>query len=389
MELPLTVATAMHRTHLLSAVVNLGLLVVLAAPSTHAQQPTRTMGPHPVNTSAALKPPPGAVPRFELDPTWPKTLPPTWTWRDTTVRGSDVLGIHADARDHVWISNRGQIAEYDPTGNLIKVLDRPAPPIPPPAAGEQPRGYSAIHGMYLDHKGFLWTTGRDEHQILKIAQDGKLVMALGVFGQTAGSLDSTRLGRPAEVYVDEQTNELYAVDGYTNHRVVVFDAETGKLLRFWGAYGKRPDDAARDRPVAGQNAAVTQLNVPHGITGSRDGLIYAADRTNSRIQVFKRNGEFVKEAFTRTGTGGAFSVALSPDQAQEFVYVTDGTGHRIVIMRRSTMEVIGQFSREGRAPGEVARPHNITVDSQGNIYVAEAAPGQRAQKFLFKGWMPK
>jgi DNA-binding beta-propeller fold protein YncE len=297
-----------------------------------------------------------------------------------------VLGINADRNDHVWVTNRSLIAEYDPAGNLLQVLQKPLPPGQTAAAGQPQPTYSTIHGMYLDHKGFLWTTVRDEHQILKMTRDGKIVFALGKYKQTAGSLDSTTMGRPAEVYVDETTNELYTVDGYTNHRVMVYDAETGKLLRFWGAYGKKPDDAARDRPVAGQNAAVSQLNVPHGITGSRDGLIYVADRTNSRIQVFKRSGEYVTEGFTRTGTGGAFSVALSPDPAQEFVYVTDGTGHTIWIMRRSTMAVVGQFSKEGRAPGEVGRPHNITVDSHGDIYLAEGAPGQRAQKFVFKGW---
>ena len=115
-------------------------------------------------------------------------------------------------------------------------------------------------------------------------------------------------------------------------------------------------------------------------------MIYLADRTNSRVQVFKRTGEFVKECVTRPGSGGAFSVALSHDPEQEFVYVTDGTQHRIWILRRSSMEVVGQFAHEGREPGEFGCPHNITVDGIGNIYVAEADPGRRTQKFTFKGW---
>jgi hypothetical protein len=312
---------------------------------------------------------PKAVPRFEVDPSWPKTKPDNWVWG-----GADVLGINADVRDdHVWVTTRGQIAEFDPDGKLLQVWN---------AQGEG-RKWTTIHGLFLDHNNFIWTTGREQHQILKYTRDGKLLMTIGKFSETAGSNDTERLGRPAEVYVTPDTNELFVVDGYTNRRVIVFDAATGKYLRHWGAYGKTPDDKARNLP---DPTPPPQFNIPHGITGSHDGLIYASDRTNSRVQVFKRNGEFVKEGITRPGTGGAFSVALSHDPEQEFVYVCDGTQHRIWILRRETMEVAGQFSHEGREVGELGRPHNITVDSKGNIYVSEGDPGRRAQKFTFKGW---
>src|ERR1044071_5219375 len=151
---------------------------LIASTPTDAQSAARATGPHPANTSASLKPPPGAVPRFALDPSWPKALPPTWTWRDTTKPGSDVLGIFADQRDHVWISNRGQIAEYDPAGNIVQILERPTPLVQGPTGGSRTGGFTAIHGMYLDHKGFLWSTARDEHQIIKMTQDGKLVMTI-------------------------------------------------------------------------------------------------------------------------------------------------------------------------------------------------------------------
>jgi DNA-binding beta-propeller fold protein YncE len=186
------------------------------------------------------------------------------------------------------------------------------------------------------------------------------------------------MGRPAEVYVDPVTDELFVADGYTNHRVVVFDAETGEYLRHWGANGEAPFDGPR------AEAPRLQFRVPHGIVGSRDGKIYLADRTNSRVQEFDRSGKFLQEGVTRQGQGGAFSVALSPDPQQEWVYVTDGTEHRVWILRRSDMRVVGQFGREGFEPGEFGRPHNITVDSNGNIYVAEASPGQRAQRFVMQ-----
>ena len=54
------------------------------------------------------------------------------------------------------------------------------------------------------------------------------------------------LGRPADFDVDPVTNEVYIADGYLNHRIIVFDAGTGKYLRHWGAYGKKPDDSPQD-----------------------------------------------------------------------------------------------------------------------------------------------
>src|SRR5215467_3851210 len=277
------------------------------------------------------------VPRFEVDPTWPKTRPENWVWRE-----QDVLGVYANLRDdHVWVTTRGEVAEFDAEGKLLQVWN---------AQGENKK-WTTIHGMFLDHNNFIWTTGREQHQVLKYTRDGKLVMEIGKFNETAGSNDTERMGRPAEVYVSPTTNEVFVADGYTNRRVIVFDGKTGKYLRHWGAYGKTPDDKARNSLSVADSTPPPQYNIPHGITGSRDGLIYVADRTNSRIQAFRPNGEFVKECITRAGSGGAFSVALSHDPEQEFLYVPDGTQHRIWIIRRSSMEVVGQFSHEGREVG--------------------------------------
>jgi DNA-binding beta-propeller fold protein YncE len=307
-------------------------------------------------------------PTFRVDTSWPQSLPAGWNWdHGPDTRGSDVLGIRADAQDHIWVTNRGTVAEYDPEGKLLQSW-----------SATENRKYGAIHGMWRDHQGNIWTTGRENHVVLQFTPAGKLIKSIGVYDETRGSDDKETMGRPAEVYVDPATNELFVADGYTNHRVVVFDAETGKYLRHWGANGEAPFDGPREQ------APRLQYQVPHGIVGSRDGKIYVADRTNSRVQVFDRSGTFLQEGITRAGQGGAFSVALSTDPQQEWVYVTDGTEHRVWILRRSDMKVVGQFGREGFGPGEFGRPHNITVDSRGNIYVAEASPGQRAQKFVMQ-----
>ena len=81
-----------------------------------------------------------------------------------------------------------------------------------------------------------------DSMVLKFTQDGKFLMAIGKPGASQGSNDVENLGLPAKIFVDPKTNELYVADGYGNKRVIVFDADTGKYKRHWGAYGNKPDD---------------------------------------------------------------------------------------------------------------------------------------------------
>ena len=79
-----------------------------------------------------------------------------------------------------------------------------------------------------------------DSMILKFTQDGKFLMAIGKPGASKGSNDVENLGLPAKIFVDPKTNEVYVADGYGNKRVIVFDADTGKYKRHWGAYGNKP-----------------------------------------------------------------------------------------------------------------------------------------------------
>jgi DNA-binding beta-propeller fold protein YncE len=234
-------------------------------------------------------------------------------------------------------------------------------------------------------------------------------MTIGRFDETGGSNDPALMGRPSEIWVDPVDNEVFIADGYGNRRVIVFDAETGAYLRHWGAYGEQPDDDYQPDPASAEPSR--QLRTPHGIAGSKDGLIYVADRSNNRIQAFRQDGEFVMENVLRPrcapdgepevpgcGQSAAFSVGFSVDDDQTYLYVADGGSHVIVILRRSDLEKVGEFAGPGTGVGELGRPHNLTVDPQGNIFVAEAAgpwiqvaegdsvqAGFRAQKFTLAG----
>lgn len=362
--------------------------------------PARTAG-----ASQAAAPPSG-IPRFEVDPSWPK-LPADFTW-------GQVIGIFADAKGHVWTSSRSRIAEWAPDGTLVQSWD---------ARG--PNGnWSTIHGLFVDHNGFVWTNARESNLTVKFTRTGQVVMVIGRFDETGGSNDTTLMGRPSEIWVDAADNEVFVADGYGNRRVIVFDGATGKYLRHWGAYGKRPVDPPRRPEGAAAGPADTtvpasppqQMRIPHGIIGSRDGLIYVADRGNNRVQVFRQNGEFVAEKILRPhcgveeratwapkrpcGTEAAFSVGFSADSEQRYLYVADGGTHVITVLRRRDLEVADEFAGPGLAPGQLGRPHNLTVDPSGNIFVGEAAgpeakdpktgevrqTGHRAQKFRLTGY---
>ena len=329
-----------------------------------------------------------SLPSFEVDPNWPGPLPNGWIW-------ASVLGLFVDDSDHVWVSHRAELVPPDQIQPSNPCCVRAPLVIEFDAAaqvfqtwGEHDRAHewpSVLHGFFVDHQGFVWTAAREQQQVMKFTRDGDAVLTIGRFDETGGSADTMRLGRPADVYVDPASNELFVVDGYTNRRVIVFDAETGAYRRHWGAYGDQPID--QEQPPAGElgSPPARGFALVHSITGSRDGLLYIADQNNSRIQVFTRDGVFVTERVLRSGAGAATAVTLSRDPEQQFVYVADGSEHKIRILRRLGLEVLGVLGGPGTEPGLFGRPHNLAVDSKGNLYVAEADPGRRVQKFIYRG----
>lgn len=359
------------------------------------------LGPNAAGLEREQPPP---VPSFAPDPGFFK-LPADFKW-------GQVIGIFADARGHVWTSSSGRIAEWDPQGKMIRSWD---------ARGPDGK-WSTIHGLFVDHNGYVWTNARESNLTVKFSRDGKPLLVIGTFDKTGGSNDTGLMGRPSEIWVDPADNEVFVADGYGNRRIIVFDGDTGKYLRHWGAYGKRPEDSSTGA-TGGMGATggtgveqvpeapPTQFRTPHGIAGSRDGLIYLSDRANNRIQVFRQNGEFVREKILRPrcgaqekatwtpkrpcGSEATFSVGFSPDPAQTYLYSADGGSHVITVLRRSDLEIVSEFGGPGVGPGQLGRPHNLSVDPQGNIFVAEAAgpevkhpttgatvqAGFRAQKF--------
>ncbi len=334
------------------------------------------------------------TPTFKVDANWPQELPHNW------ILGA-VTGVFVDAKDHVWVTHLPETLTEEETSAVQKppigTCCAPAPVVIEfDAQGKVVQGWGEPsqdisvyprnpHGIFVDHNNFVWIGTYMHHRVMKFTRDGKHVMTIGTFDKTGGSNETALLGGPAGIWVDPKTNEAFIADGYRNRRVIVFDSATGKYLRHWGAYGETPDDKYDFGDRSPEGPLPRQFSTVHGITGTRDGLIYVADRRGNRIQVFEHNGKFVKEKIIAPRTlasGSAFVLVPSPDRAEEWLHMADGTNHKVWVLRRRDLEVVGEFGRGGRQLGQMLRPHGMSVDSKGNLYVGEASTGRRVQRFL-------
>jgi hypothetical protein len=386
------------------------------------------------------------APRFEVDPLWPKPLPNHWILGQT-------IGVSVDGQDHIWIIHRAGSLEpgeqHATTNPPTAQCCAPAPPILEFAQdgslighwGGRGEGYDwpeSNHGVTVDYKGNVWIGGNgrgtppggargsgraggaggragaapgagraeqvlDESQtagvqgyfndsmVLKFTQSGKFLMQIGKPGQSKGSNDTDNLRLPAKTFIDAKENEVYVADGYGNHRVIVYDADTGKYKRHWGAYGHKPEDVNLGNYDPAAPPAQQFRNPVHCAEMSVDRLLYVCDRVNDRIQVFNPDGTFVKETFINKetrGSGSAWDIAFSKDPQQKYIYLADGENDRVHILDRQSLEMLTTFGEGGRQPGEFYGVHSIATDSKGNIYTTETYRGQRVQKFVYKGLGP-
>ncbi len=346
-------------------------------------------------------------PKFEIDPYWPKPLPNNWTL-------GQVAGVAVDEKDHVWIIQRPRslsrleaaaaqkpprasccvsappVIEFDADGNVVQ------------AWGGEGAGYQwpkQEHGVRIvGDTVLLGGNHKDDGFLLKFTRDGKFIKQLGAAGPRKGDQDTGQLGQPADFWVDESAKELYVADGYGNHRIIVFDADTFAYKRHWGAYGKIPqpelnpassDPGGHEYDPTGP-VPQTFNNPVHCVKIARDGLVYVCDRTNDRLQVFRKDGSFVKEYFYRPETlsGSVWDLYLWPDKDQSHLVMVDGGNNEMRIVRREDGEVVGRYGRFGRQAGQFFGVHNIAIDSKGNVFTTEVYEGKRIQRWKNTGAPP-
>lgn len=385
-----------------------------------------------------------AAPAYHVNPLWPQPLP------NHQVFGS-ITGVAIDAQDHVWVTHRGAdslegnekgmmlepptssvcckaapfVLEFDPAGKLVSNFGGPGQgyqwpqspggiavdakgnlwitaagldPAPPPAPGARGRG-AADAGPDASGRGGRGGAAAaapspgDAH-VLKFSKTGQFLLQIGQPGKMDGAESQTTLNRPHGIAIDNAANEVYVADT-GNRRIVVFDADKGTYKRHWGAYGEKPGAApgAYDPSAtpARQFRDVTCVEI------ARDGMVYVCDRSSNRVQVFQKDGKFVKEAViskTTTGTtvtgqfgaldvrGAVWDVAFSSDPQQRYLFVADGTDKQVIVLQRDTLAQVGTIGEGGRQPGRFLVVDSVAVDSRGNLYTGETHHGKRVQKFI-------
>ncbi len=136
------------------------------------------------------------------------------------------------------------------------------------------------------------------------------VYAINEEGKFLMGLGKNTLKRPTGLAVDESRNRLYVVDT-GEHNVKVFDLDSGELLLVIGRRGS--GDGEFNYPT---NIAVDR----------RTGNLVVVDTFNFRVQILDPEGNFIRK-----------------------------------------------FGQPGNRPGDFYRPKGVGVDSEGHIYVADAA----------------
>lgn len=257
------------------------------------------------------------VPTFAVDAQWPKPLPNQW------ILGA-VAGVAVDASDHVWIVHRPStlqpnetrsiwraappVLEFDVNGELLSAWGGP---------GEGYEWPDLEHGIFVDQDAvWLGGGGEKDAQLLKFTRGGKFLLQIGRKGKNGGSNDPAHVG------------------GAVQHE-------------------NRPSDYDPTGPPA------PQFRIVHAVRIAHDGLVYVCDRTNDRIQVFRKDGTFVKEAFiakNTLGSGSVWHIAFSNDPAQTYLIVNDGTNQQIWTLRRDSLEILSAFGHAGHAAGASPEP---------------------------------
>jgi DNA-binding beta-propeller fold protein YncE len=363
-------------------------------------------------------------------------------------------GLAIDSRDHIYVvhltdsftqrteigltvggnaygeccASAPNVLEFDPSGALVAHWGGGGP-----GQGYDWPGSNA--GLAIDDGGNVWIGGGGgtDSRILKFSKDGKFIAQYGTAppvpvaaegraaGDTAyagqspgrgaagrGAARGGRGGRGAAPSLpansnsmdsfggamgfafDTKANEVFVADGSRNHRVAVVDMNTGAIKRYWGAYGAKPNDADTAKYEPG-GAAPKQFGQVRCVKLANDGLLYVCDATNDRIQVYKKDGSFVKEAIVAPATRGAGSVwdvAFSRDPAQRYLYVADGANDKVHILDRESLKELTAFGDGGRQPGQFYAVNGVATDSKGNLYTIETYEGKRLQKFNYKGVGP-
>jgi DNA-binding beta-propeller fold protein YncE len=308
-----------------------------------------------------------------------------------------VTGVQVSPDGHIWVLHIAANMAWGPPGSLEDAAARLPPVVEFDAAGNflqawgGPDHLPRIDGrqqwprqeetIAFDDEGTLWVFGADvahDHAVQRFSRNGELLLRIGRFGETGGEASGELLGCPTDAWHDVARREVYVTDGYVNHRVAVFNSDTGAFLRAWGAYG-RP-------PVASASPAESFNNPVHAIALGPEGHLYVCDRKNNRVQVFDAVGRaeprFVREIVldVECPFGSTFNLAFTPDQRH--MVLNDGSNSRLWLVDLERWQFVGNFGApNSEGVGLEATVHKITADLDGNLLLGRTARGLERMRY--------
>lgn len=328
------------------------------------------------------------LPRYVADETPAVKIP-----RGKTL--GPVTGVQVTPDGHIWVLHIAATAgfglstsrqnprlppviEFDADGNFLQAWGGPdhLPRINGNAQWPQQEEM-----IYFDDEGTVWVFGANkqyDHAVQRFTRDGKLLLRIGEFGVLGNDESPHLLGSPTDAYHDVERREVYISDGYINHRIAVFNSDTGAFLRSWGAYGEKPPFS----PFGPR----TFSNPVHAIDLGPEGHLYVCDRKNDRVQVFdaigRTDAKFVREigVDVESPFGVIFNIVFTPDE--KFMIMSDGSNSRLVTVDREAWRIVDCFPLPGRANvGMRSTVHKITSDLEGNLLFACGPRGIHRLRF--------
>ena len=290
---------------------------------------------------------------------WPQ-LPPGFVL-------GQVSGVAVDSHNHVFVFHRAENSWSDKT----KVIASPTILCFDGASGKLLSSWGENrflepHGLRVDRNDNVWVTDRRLHQVFKFSHDGKLLLTIGT--ERTPGLDATHFNMPTDIAFSPDGAAIYVSDGYGNNHVAKFSSD-GKYLLDWGRKGGGPGE----------------FDLPHSVAVDAQGLVYVADRSNSRIQIFDTDGKFLK-VWKSEELGRPWSLTIGPDN---LLYVVDGGDLKPAPPDRGQIlkvdlsgKILAKWSRFGNYDGQIYWGHDLAVGKDGAVYVGDVYHGMRVQKFV-------
>lgn len=294
--------------------------------------------------------------RYRVDVGWPR-LPASMNF-------VEVAAVATDSKGRVYVFNRGEhpVAVFTADGEFLKSWGEDA--------------IVRAHGITIGPNDAVYCVDDFDHTVKKFSTEGELLLTLGESGRPsdtgATSIDYRTIKYaggpfyyPTSLAI-APSGDLYITDGYGNARVHRFSND-GRLIESWGEPGSGPG----------------QFAVPHGIAIDADGIVYVADRENSRLQLFSPEGDYLKSWDNLARPSEVFIDEHQTVYVAELGYragmwpgthppTPDATGGRLSIFNLQG-ELLTQWGggEDPCAAGDFFAPHDVWVDAQGDVYLSE------------------